>query len=162
MAYELEALVGHIYLVGGRTISTPPPGALVEVAPRKAARAREGETFFCLVLPIGGKPAPPVFYEEMAALAAERYFEGTSSVTAALRDVISHLNENLYAHNTTSPARYEASMVCAALHGTELYVAKAGAGAAIIRSRGELLPFPTAFDNAEALGGTPMGALSVV
>lgn len=162
MVYELEALVGHIYLVGGRTISTPPPGALVEIAPRKAARAREGETFFCLVLPIGGKPAPPVFYEEMAALAAERYFEGTSSVTAALRDVISHLNENLYAHNTTSPSRYEASMVCAALRGTELYVAKAGAGAAIIRSRGELLPFPTAFDNAEALGGTPMGALSSI
>lgn len=162
MAYELEALVGHIYLVGGRTISTPPPGALVEVAPRKAARAREGETFFCLVLPIGGKPAPPVFYEEMAALAAERYFDGTSSVTAALRDVISHLNENLYAHNTTSASRYEASMVCAALRGTELYIAKAGAGAAIIRSRGELLPFPTAFDNTEALGGTPMGALSVV
>ncbi len=162
MAYELEALVGHLYLVNGRTISTPPPGALVEVAPRKAARVREGETFFCLVLPIGGKPAPPVFYEEMAALAAERYFEGTSSVTAALRDVISYLNENLYAHNTTSASRYEASMMCAALRGTELYIAKAGAGAAVIRSRGELLLFPTAFDNTEALGGAPMGALSAI
>jgi hypothetical protein len=162
MAYELEALVGHLYLVGGRTISAPPPGALVEVAPRKAARAREGETFFCLVLPVGGRPAPPIFYEEMAALAAERYFDGTSSVTAALRDVISHLNENLYAHNTSSATRYEASMVCAALRGTELYLAKAGAGAAVIRSRGELLPFPTAFDNTEALGGTPMGALSSI
>ncbi|MDZ4765081.1 MAG: hypothetical protein SGI73_11070 [Chloroflexota bacterium] len=165
MAFELEALVGHLYVVGGRTISTPPPGALVEVAPKKAARGREGDTFFCLVLPVndeqpGGArpaPAPVVFYEEMAALAAERYFDTTGGVTAALREVISHLNENLYAHNATSAHRYEANLICAVLRGMELFVAKAGAGAAAIIVRDETMPFPAAFDNESAIYGTPMG-----
>jgi len=44
MPFELEALVGHLYVVNGRTISAPPPGALVEVSPRKAARGREADT----------------------------------------------------------------------------------------------------------------------
>ncbi|MBC7870407.1 MAG: hypothetical protein H7Y09_06170, partial [Chitinophagaceae bacterium] len=51
MAFEYEALVCHLYVVGGRSISAAPPGALVEVAPRKAARGREADTFFTLVLP---------------------------------------------------------------------------------------------------------------
>jgi hypothetical protein len=53
MAVELEALVGHIFIAGGRTIKTNPPGALCEVAPKKAARGREQDTFFVLVLPSG-------------------------------------------------------------------------------------------------------------
>jgi hypothetical protein len=165
MAFELEALVGHIYLVGGRTISAAPPGALVEVAPKKAARGREGDTFFCLVLPAlsaHAAAAPTVFYEEMAALAAERYFDSTGGVTSALRDTINHLNENLYAHNSGGGTRYEAHLICAALRGTEIYIAKAGAGAAALRYRGEMFPFPTNFDNSAAIQGTALGALSVI
>jgi hypothetical protein len=169
MAFELEALVGHLYVVGGRTISTPPPGARVEVAPKKVARGREGDTFFCLVLPVetstpgnaaAPRPAsaPVVFYEEMAALAAERYFETSGGVTAALREVISHLNANLYAHNSTNAHRYEANLICAVLRGGELFLGKAGAGAAAVKLRDELLPFPAAFDNETAIYGAPMGA----
>lgn len=126
MAFELEALVGHLYIAGGRTIKTNPPGALCEVAPREAARGRETDTFFVLVLP-SGNIAPNTFYEQMALMSAERYFRTTGSVTSVLRDVYNTLNNNLYVHNASGRRPYEANMMCAVLRGTDLYVARAGA-----------------------------------
>jgi hypothetical protein len=158
MAYDYEALVGHLYVVGGRSISATPPGVLVEVAPKKAARAREADTFFCLVLPSGDTVAPALFYEEMANLAAERYFASTASVTAGIRGVFSHLNDNLFQHNSTATTHYEASMVCAVLRGADLYVGKVGSGVALFRHQGQTQPFPADFSNSDNVYGTPLGA----
>ncbi len=80
MAFEFEALVGHLHLVGGRAISIPPPGALVEVTPKKTARGRETDTFFALVLPGGDTDAKPEFFERMAGLACETYFGSSGSM----------------------------------------------------------------------------------
>jgi hypothetical protein len=158
MAYDYEALVGHLYVVGGRSISATPPGVLVEVAPKKAARAREADTFFCLVLPAGDTVAPALFYEEMANLAAERYFASTASVTAGIRGVFSHLNDNLFQHNSTATTHYEASMVCAVLRGADLYVGKVGSGVALFRHQGQTQPFQADFSNNDNVYGTPLGA----
>lgn len=158
MAYDYEALVGHLYVVGGRSISATPPGVLVEVAPKKAARAREADTFFCLVLPSGDTVAPALFYEEMANLAAERYFASTASVTAGIRGVFSHLNDNLFQHNSTATTHYEASMVCAVLRGADLYVGKVGSGVALFRHQGQTQPFQADFSNNDNVYGTPLGA----
>ena len=62
MAFDFEALVGHLYVVGGRSISNQPPGLLVEVAPRKAARGRELDTIFVLVTPSGEATAPSALF----------------------------------------------------------------------------------------------------
>lgn len=161
MAFEFEALVGHLYVVDGRAISTLPPGALVEVSPRKAARGREADTFFALVLPTGETTAPAAFYEQMAALAADQYFSSTGSVTTGLRAIFHHLNENLFEHNSRESKRYEASLVCAVLKGADLYVARAGAAVALFRHQGQTQPFPTDFDNDEALYGVPLGVRPV-
>src|SRR5690606_35846791 len=99
MSFEYEALVGHLYVVGGRAIPSTPPGSLVEAAPKRVARGRETDTFFALVLPSGDTIAPAAFYEQMAQLSAEQYFDSSGSVTAGLRAVFQHLNENLYQHN---------------------------------------------------------------
>ncbi len=157
MAYDYEALVGHLYVVGGRSISATPPGILVEVAPKKAARGRETDTFFCLVLPSGDTVAPSIFYEEMANLAAERYFASTASVTAGVRGVFAHLNDNLFQHNSTSSTHYEASMLCAVLRGADLYVGKVGSGVALFRHQGQTQPFPADFSNDDNVYGTPLG-----
>ncbi len=157
MPFEYEALVGHLYVVGGRAISATPPGALVEVAPRKAARGRETDTIFALVLPSGDMVAPAAFYEQMAALTAERYFNSTGSVTAGLRAVYGHINDNLFDHNARSQQRYEASMLCAVLRGSDLYLSRVGAGVALLRHEGETQPFPADFSNDEALFGPPLG-----
>lgn len=157
MPFEYEALVGHLYVVGGRAISSPPPGAFVEVAPRKVARGRETDTFFTLVLPSGETAAPAAFYESMARLAAEKYFNSTGSVTSGLRTVFQHLNDNLYEHNQNDPTRYEASMLCAVMRGTDLYLGRVGSGVALYRHNNDTQPFPADFDSDEALFGTPLG-----
>src|SRR5262245_23363605 len=105
MPVEFEALVGHLYVVGGRSISAAPPGALVEVAPKRAARGRELDTFFTLVFPSGETVAPAKFYEQMAVLGADRYFGSSGSVTAGLRAVFNSLNDNLTEHNDSGKRR---------------------------------------------------------
>lgn len=163
MAFEYEALVGHLYVVGGRSISAAPPGTLVEVAPRKAARGREADTFFVLVLPSGETIAPAAFYEQMSQLSAEKYFNSSGSVTAGLRSVFNALNENLYEHNldTTQPTHYEANVLCAVLRGNDLYLAKVGAGVALFRHGDDLQSLPADLTNDEALFGPPLGVQPV-
>ena len=125
MAYELEALVGHLYILGGRTININPPGALVEVAPQSAARGREGDTLFVMVLP-SGDIAPTSFYEQMSKLATERYFNVSGSVTAALRTMFQIINRNLYEHNQSGQQQYEANIIVAVLHARRRFVCGAG------------------------------------
>ncbi|MFO7323526.1 MAG: hypothetical protein DIU68_017490 [Chloroflexota bacterium] len=157
MPLEYEALVGHLYIVGGRTISAAPPGTLVEVAPKKAARGRELDTFFVMVLPAGETIAPAAFYEQMCQVSAERYFSSSGSVTSALRAILNSLNDDLYQHNATDPKRYEASILCAVLRGPDLYLARVGSGIAVLHQEDALQPFPTDFDNKDALYGPPLG-----
>ena len=156
MAFELEALVGHLYIFGGRTININPPGALVEVAPRSAARGREEDTFFALVLP-SGDTAPTSFYEQMAKLAAERYFNVSGSVTSALRTMFQIINRNLYEHNQGGQQQYEASVIVAILHDEDLYVARAGSSLSILQTNGLMLTFPEDLTNDESLFNVPLG-----
>lgn len=160
MAFDFEALVGHLYVVGGRSLSTQPPGMLVEVAPRKAARGREMDTIFILVTPSGDATAPSTFYDEMAQVSAERYFNSTGSVTAGLRTVFNTLNEDLTEHNNSgSKKRYEANILAAVLRDDEVFLARVGSGVALIRNQGDSQPqpFPTDFSNDDALFGPPLG-----
>ncbi len=156
MAVELEALVGHIFIAGGRTIKTNPPGALCEVAPKKAARGREQDTFFVLVLPSGAN-APVSFYEQMAVMAAERYFSTTGSVTSALRDVFNTLNANLYEHNASGRRYYEANIVAAVLRGEELFTARTGAAALAIKHGPMFTTLPETLSDEDALFQPPLG-----
>jgi hypothetical protein len=158
MPFEYEALVGHLYIVSGRSISAMPPGALVEVAPIKAARGREADTCFTLVLPSGDAIAPTAFYERMAQTAAERYFDSTGSVTAGMREVFNYLNQNLLEYNQAHKDRtYEANMLCAVLRGDDLIIGRAGSGAVAIRHQGKLETIPHDLSNDEALFSVPLG-----
>jgi hypothetical protein len=157
MAFEYEALVGHLYVVSGRAIHTPPPGALVEVAPRKSARGREADTLFLLVMPSGDDAAPSSFYEQMAEYAADKFFNTGGSTTASLRTMFSTLNENLYEHNNTEKHRYEATMIAAVMRGSELIVARVGSGVALFKQQNIVQQFPVDFTNDEELFGIPLG-----
>jgi hypothetical protein len=157
MAFDFEALVGHLYVVGGRAINAQPPGMLVEVAPKKSARGRELDTIFVLVSPSGDATAPAAFYEQMSTLAAERYFNSTGSVTAGLRTIYTSLNQDLIEHNESGKRPYEANLVCAVLHENEVFVSRVGSSVAVIRSGEEITSFPVDFSNDEALVGPPLG-----
>lgn len=158
MAFEYEALVGNLYVVGGRAVSVPPPGALVEVAPRRAARGRETDTFFALVLPSGDAAAPTSFFERMVQLAAERYFESTGSVTTGIKQVFASLNQDLYNHNQEPGNRpYEANMICAVLRGDDLIIGRVGAAVAILRHQDQISTVPEDLTNEEAVFDPPIG-----
>jgi hypothetical protein len=156
MAFELEALVGHLYIAGKRAINTTPPGALVEVAPIKAARGRETDTFFVLVLP-SGNVAPTSFYEQMAKMSTERYFATGGSVTSALREVFNSLNYNLFEHNRSGRRHYETNLICAVLRDEELYIGRVGAGAAVLRHSGITATYPENLTDDDALYQPPLG-----
>lgn len=160
MAFDLEALVGHLYIFGGRTININPPGSLVEVAPRSAARGREGDTFFALVLP-SGNIAPTSFYEQMAKLAAERYFNVAGSVTAALRTMFQIINRNLYEHNQSGQQQYEASIIVGILHDEDLTIGRVGSALSILQTNGLTLTFPEDLTNDETLFSVPLGVQPV-
>jgi hypothetical protein len=162
MPFEYEALVGQLYVVGGRSISTAPPGALVEVAPLNAARGREADTFFALVLPSGDALAPSAFYERMAQTAAEQYFESTGSVTAGIRETIDYLNKNLVEFNQSHPEKtYEANLLCAVLRGDDLILGRVGSGVVVFYHQGKCETLPADLANDEALYGPPLGVQSL-
>ena len=162
MAFELEALVGHLYIVGGRVINVNPPGALVEVAPPTAAPGREGDTFFLLIAP-SGSIAPTTFYEQLARLAAERYFNMSGSVTIALRAMFQLINRNLYEHNLehgdSEQQQFETSMIAAVLHEDDMYVARVGPVVSVLQTAGLTLTFPEDLSDDEPLFSVPLGLL---
>lgn len=158
MAFDFEALAGHLHVAGGRVINAGPPGYLVESAPQRAARGREMDTFFGLVLPGGGRPAPAAFYERMVQVASEDYFGSSGSVTAGLRTLLNNLNDNLYRHNLQNETRFEAWMLCAVLHGSDVFLARVGGGAALLQVDDHISPFPAEAEGGFAPPGLPLGA----
>src|SRR5690349_8669124 len=154
---ELEALVGHIYIVGGRAVSATPPGALVELPPKKAQRGREQDTFFTLVTPAGANQGQAAFYEQLARLAADLYFRTSGSVTSGLREAIGVVNNNLIEHNVVAGQRYEANMICLVLRGREVYLARAGSCLCLFRQGDSLITLPDDLQDEYELNGLPLG-----
>ncbi len=128
---DLEALVGHLFVVGGRAVTAPPPGALVQLAPKRSPRVRERDALFVLVLPAKETHAKAVFYEEMARTIAQRYFEQEGPVSGALRAVLTSVNDDLFKHNQAHPrAPFYAEVGCLVLREQQ---------ATVIRTPGTLV-----------------------
>lgn len=150
----LEALVGYVFVVGGRAVSATPPGALVEQPPRKAQRSREGDTFFALISPAGGPQAQATFYEALARLAAETYFRSGGSVTNGLRESLSAINGQLIEQ------RMQASASCLVLRGSEVYLARAGVAICLLHTGTEFTAYPD--DPADQAGVANLGSSATV
>lgn len=165
MPFEHESLVGYLYMVGGRAISQPPPGALVELAPRRAARGREADTVYLLIIPSGEGKAAASWYNDLARAAAAGYFEGTGSVTAGVRAVFNLVNDRLIdGLNRATQAGIalppgEAAMVCAVLRGSEMTIGKAGAGLVLLHQKGETTSLPADLSDEEQVFSPPLGVL---
>src|SRR5688572_3269078 len=123
---ELEALVGHLFVVSGRSISSASPGSVAMPAPRKAARGRDADTFFGLVGLGGSQREQASTYEEAVQGVAESYFSSAGSVTSALRDAITTLNTSLRGKNASRDEALTLGLACAILREQELYLAVAG------------------------------------
>lgn len=142
MIEEVEALVGYVFVVGGRAVGATPPGARVELPPRKAQRSREADTFFTLIT-----PAFPVsqgnasLYEELSRLAADSYFRSSGGVTSGLRDAVTAVHESLLSYEQAGP-RGGANMICLVLRGGEVYLARTGAVLCLVRQGEDVQTLP--------------------
>lgn len=136
MPSELEAFVGHLFVVGGRAVSVPPPGALAETPPKRAPRIREGDRLFMLVTPTDDTRAPASFYTDLARLGADIYFGSSGGITGGLREAFASMHRSLKA---------EARQVNAVLlvqRGEEVFAARSGRAFGLLRQGETLIPFP--------------------
>src|SRR5258706_5504813 len=157
MLDELEALVGHVFVVGGRAVSATPPGALVQLPPKKAQRGREQDTFFTLVTSAGTNQGQAAFYEQLARLSADLYFRTGGGVTSGLREAVSAVNSHLLEHNQIAGQRYEANMICVGMRGREVYVARTGSCICLYRQGEGFVSLPDDLGDEYAVNALPLG-----
>ncbi len=138
MPEDVQALVGHVLVVGGRAVRVPPPGALAELAPRRASRAREGHAFAILVTPCGETRAPAPYFETLAQLGADTYFGSSGGITGGLREALAAINRHILDDPTGEPV----NALALALHSGDLYVARGGRSFMVWRGAGGLTFFP--------------------
>lgn len=139
---QLEALVGHIYIVGGRAIGSSPPGSRISIAPKRAPRPRQEETVFVLAVPNGPIKSQAHFYEELAKQAIDHYFKTTSSITSGLRETLNQLNSFLLEQQKTLQQPVRAGVIFAVMRDEEVYVGRSGPLLAFHWDQGILTSFP--------------------
>ncbi|HVO44565.1 MAG TPA: hypothetical protein VMT34_18190 [Aggregatilineales bacterium] len=157
MIDELEALIGYVFVVGGRAVGATPSGALVELPPKKSARGREGDTFFTLITPAGANQRQADFYEALAHRAADLYFHSGGGVTSGLREAISGLNTHLLDQIQEAAERVEVNAIAMVLRGQEIFVARAGACIGLLRQGDSYTTFPADLQDEYAINALPLG-----
>ncbi len=147
----LESVVGELHIVSGqRQASARHTGAFS--APRRVARGRQDDTLFILVDAAGSPPIIPDLIQRVQ----QAYWHAPGGVTAGLRVALDAGNAWLVDHNQSAVAPARAGMACAALRGSELFIAQAGSACAHVAHQGRLERFP----RRDVAGGSspPLGA----
>lgn len=152
---DLEALIGHLFIFGGRSISAAAPGSVAMPAPRRAARGRETETLFALVTLDEDQRQPAAFFDEITALLTQTYFSTPGSVTSTLRDTFAAINDLLMRKNAGREDPLRVGLICAILREMEVYVAVSGPARGFLLRQGFTERLPSEEDMAE--GVTPLG-----
>jgi hypothetical protein len=154
MAEKLEVEVAHIHIAGGAPRITPPPGALAEVAPRRAARGRADDVLFISLGLTMPEPASPGLADHLARMASDAYFGTPGSVTAALREAAMEVNAHLQdlARDQSKPRVAQGRMIAAVLRGNSVFVAQCGNGQVILVRPGQVSRFTS-----EEAAGRPLG-----
>lgn len=155
MSTELEALVGHLFVIGGRALTSPSPGAVAMAPPRRTARGRDLDTFFGLVTMDEQPGEPAAFYERLTNLISQQYYGNAGSITAALREAITTANASLLAENMNRDRPAFAGCACAVLRETEVIIANMGTARAFLLRADMVERLPGDDEDEEAL---PLGA----
>lgn len=134
MTQTFEADVALIHIAGGAARLTPPPGTLAQTAPRRAARGRQDDFFFINLDLLGSGTGSPGHLDHLAALAAEAYYFTPGSVTSAMREAISVVNDQVIDVNQGEEQQVslQGNLLCAVLRGRDLYIGQSGLGQAVL------------------------------
>jgi len=156
---ELEALVTHLYLVGGRMVGAPPPGFLAMPAPKKAARPRQNETLFMLVIPTGVVKADATVYQNLVQQGADFYFKTTGGITGGLREMLTMLNTHILAEQQRLMQSLRVSILIGVQRDQEIYVGRCGQLFAIYKHESTLASFPSKRTDDAFSMTPPLGAV---
>ncbi|MCC6904965.1 MAG: hypothetical protein IT326_03920 [Anaerolineae bacterium] len=152
---ELESLVGHLFIVSGRSIKAAPPGSAAMPSPRRAARGRDSDTFFGLVTLPDDQRQPGPFYEQLIQQVHDSYFQTSGGVTSALREAYARLNTHLLLQNRGQEFPLRVGLACVVLRESDLYIAVSGAARCFMVSGDQVERMP---DNDEVAEGVlPLG-----
>ncbi len=157
MPIQYEALIGHLSVVGGKASDDQPPGAKIQVPPRRVHRSREQDTIFVLITPAGQTGAKPDFYEGLAALACNVFFKSRLGVTGALREVATALNEDILQRNQQAATDYRAGALVLVKRAEEVYLMRAGTAICVAQRHSHYETFPA---DPDMLNLMPLGARS--
>jgi hypothetical protein len=140
---ELEALVGHLFVVGGRAISSASPGAIAMPAPRKVARGRETDTLFALIALSEVQHQSAAFYERLTTDLSSTYFSTPGSLTSALREAVASINETVRAMNERESAPIPVGLACGILREHSLVIATVGHARCFLAANGIIERLPS-------------------
>jgi hypothetical protein len=147
MSDALDLATHLIHVVGGRALPDDPPGFAMLAAPRRAARSRaQDNLLLCLGLRSRG-PIPPERYAELLDLAAATFFGAPGSVTAALRQALTAVNQKLLELNLregASNATVQGGLIGVVVRGADFYAVQSGPGAVIVARPEGVERFPNA------------------
>jgi hypothetical protein len=154
MTEKLEVEIAHIHIAAGAPRTTPPPGTLAEIAPRRAARGRSEDVFFISLSLTMPESTSPGITDHLARLAADVYFGTPGSVTAALREAAVEVNAHLLdlARDQSKPRITQGQMVAAVMRGRNIFVAQCGIGHVILIRPNQVSTFTS-----EEAAGRPLG-----
>ncbi len=142
MPDHFDADTSLLNVAGGRPLPEDPPGFGAFAPPRRAARGREKDALFlCLGLRSRATIAPER-RTELLDLAAATFFGSTGSITAALRQALAAVNQNLLDANVNTGAPVQGGLICAALRGEDFYAVQCGAGMVVAAHQAGLERFP--------------------
>lgn len=122
----LSAWAGHLLIVGGRPVRIPPPGALAELANKRAPRAREHDTFAVLIAPAPNVHASSDFFASLAQLASDTYFASGGGVTGGLREALTAVNDRVLAQAEQMERAPLVQAAALVMRGSDVYAARSG------------------------------------
>lgn len=124
-----------------------PPGLGLFNAPRKTARGREKDVLLVGLSLRGRTPPPPTKFQTLVTLTTTTFFNTPGTVTAALRQAVTVVNQTLLDENLRANAEagpLQGGLICAVVHGPNVYVSASGPGLFLLARPDGVEPFPTA------------------
>ena len=130
---ELQAITGRLHVIDGAVPEGQTvPGILAQSAPQNAARERRKDFLFVHFSLTGAGEETAVYTQDLINLLSSNFYNGSGSVTSALRKAIIATNDHLLRHNINSSDTNEGAISCAVMRNNELFTLQVGESTAYL------------------------------
>lgn len=145
MPAALDVATRLLNVAGGRLLPDEPLGYSLMPAPRKAARGRERDALILCLGLRGREAVAPERYDALLDLAANTFFGSSGSVTSALRQAVTAVNQHMLDENLAAGGSpLQGGLIAAALRDADFYVVQGGSGLLLVARPAGHERFPNA------------------